>query len=121
MDEADRLADRVAIIDHGHLLVLDTPEALKGRLGQGDVLEINLNGQATQAEVAIRALVQEGIPAVLDASHALLTVRALNTANLLPPILEALASAGVQPSEIRLRANTLEDVFLQLTGRTLRE
>jgi ABC-2 type transport system ATP-binding protein len=121
MDEADRLADRVAIIDHGQLLVLDTPEALKGRLGQGDVLEISLNGQAAKSEGAIRALAQEGIPVVLDASHALLTVRALNAANLLHPILEALASAGVRPGEVRLRANTLEDVFLQLTGRTLRE
>ncbi len=46
MDEADRLADRVAIIDHGRLLVLDTPQALKARLGEGDVLELSLNGDA---------------------------------------------------------------------------
>jgi len=121
MDEAERLADRVAIIDHGQLLVLDTPEALKGRLGEGDVLEISLNGQAERAEEASQALAREGIPVALDAAHTSLTVRALNAANLLRPILEVLQAAGLEPGEVRLRANTLEDVFLQLTGRKLRE
>ena len=42
MDEAERLADRVAIIDHGQLLVVDTPEELKRTVGEGDVLEVNI-------------------------------------------------------------------------------
>ena len=46
MDEAERLADRVGIIDHGKLLVLDTPQALKARLGEGDVLEVEFTGDA---------------------------------------------------------------------------
>jgi ABC-2 type transport system ATP-binding protein len=47
MDEADRMADRVAIIDHGQLLTVDTPSALKHTVGEGDVLEIELNNDAT--------------------------------------------------------------------------
>lgn len=50
-----------------------------------------------------------------------MTLRALNLVNLLPAILEALSAAGIHPGEVRLRANSLEDVFIQLTGRKLRE
>ena len=48
MDEADRVADRVAIIDHGELLVLDTPDRSSRRVGEGDVVEIRLAGEAAQ-------------------------------------------------------------------------
>jgi hypothetical protein len=48
-------------------------------------------------------------------------VRALNVVNLLPPIMEVLAKSDLHCGEVRLRANTLEDVFIQLTGRRLRE
>lgn len=121
MDEADRLADRVAIIDHGELLVLDTPEALKRRVGTGDVVEIEIgrprdNGQQLLARV--EPLVAE---ARLDAGGGLLTVRALNAVGILPAILDALESCGLQASDMRVRKNTLEDVFIQLTGRKLRE
>jgi len=51
----------------------------------------------------------------------MLTVRALNAVNLLPAIMQVLSTAGLHCSEVRLRANTLEDVFIQLTGRRLRE
>jgi hypothetical protein len=48
-------------------------------------------------------------------------IRALNVVNLLPAIMEVLTEAGLQCGEVRLRANSLEDVFIQLTGRRLRE
>src|SRR5512143_3734955 len=56
MDEAERMADRVAIIDHGELLVMDTPEALKRRAGEGDVLEIQLNSHHDEAAEAVKRL-----------------------------------------------------------------
>jgi len=123
MDEAERVADRIAIIDHGELLVLDTPDALKGRVGEGDVLEIGLNGQtgndnAERARVALARLTPH---VALDVIHGTLTVRALNAVNLLPSIMEVLSETGLRCGEVHLRANTLEDVFIQLTGRRLRE
>ncbi len=123
MDEAERVADRIAIIDHGELLVLDTPEALKRSVGEGDVLEIALTGSAggDQAQRAYQALRQITPQIALDAAQGTLTVRALNGVNLLPAIMEVLAQAGLQCGEVRLRANSLEDVFIQLTGRRLRE
>ena len=121
MDEADRLADRVAIIDHGELLVLDTPERLKQRVGAGDVVEIHLEDGMTEAGVAQAALAEIATDVSLDPAGQVLRVRALNAVGRLAGILEALTAAGLQPGEVNLRANTLEDVFIQLTGRRLRE
>lgn len=126
MDEADRLADRVAIIDHGELLVLDTPQALKRRVGEGDVIEIDLSGQP-DGEKALAALRQAPFLSTatqrvtLDVAHETLIVRAFNAVGMLPAILETLAAVGLQCGQVRLRENTLEDVFIQLTGRRLRE
>jgi ABC-2 type transport system ATP-binding protein len=128
MDEADRVADRVAIIDHGELLVVDTPEALKRRVGEGDALEIDFKGvegdqAGSRARAALATLCDDaghGITAV-DEAHGTLTVHALNAVAVLPAILGALAASGLQPGEVHLRQNTLEDVFIRLTGRRLRE
>lgn len=121
MDEAERVADRVGIIDHGHLLVLDTPEALKRSVGEGDVLEIRLDGQPDDGETALAALAHLANRVALNVAHGTLTVRALNVVRLLPTILESLNGIGLECSDVRLRESTLEDVFIHLTGRRLRE
>ncbi len=118
MDEAERLADRVAIIDHGELLVLDTPEALKHNIGEGDVLEIALRDKSAPVQVALDDL-KDRISIIM--TDEILQVRALDIVNLLPLILDKLNVAGIQPGEIHLRENSLEDVFIRLTGRRLRE
>jgi len=118
MDEAERLADRVAIIDHGALLVLDTPEDLKHSVGEGDVLEIAVKDNNTIVQSALDDLSDRVSVTVLDE---ILQVRALDIVNLLPLILEKITAAGIQPGEVHLRENTLEDVFIRLTGRRLRE
>jgi ABC-2 type transport system ATP-binding protein len=121
MDEAERLADRIAIIDHGELLVQDTPERLKQSLGEGDLVEIHLeNGTHDQSE-AQNALTGLSQHVKYDAESGQLKIRALNAVGNLAEILEALRSAGFKPGEVNIHANTLEDVFIQLTGRRLRE
>ena len=122
MAEADRVADRIAIIDHGELLVLDTPESLKRSVGTGDVLEISLPAAAMRDECGLEQALA-GLPAgaTANVANGTLTVRALNVLGLLPAILEALRQSGLQPGEVRLRENSLEDVFIRLTGRRLRE
>jgi ABC-2 type transport system ATP-binding protein len=127
MDEAERLVDRVAIIDHGQLLVLDTPQKLKEQVGTGDVLEIGFSGETDEAGVAglqtaLQAQLNSSVSQLrIDTQAHLLSLRALNAIALLPGILERLRGVGLQPGEVRLRENTLEDVFIQLTGRRLRE
>ena len=117
MDEAERLADRVAIMDHGKLLTVDTPEALKHTVGDGDVLEIE-----TQAGAGGRALsaITKLVPQVSTSDHTLV-IRARGVVELLPAIMDALHAIDAHPGEVRLRTNTLEDVFISLTGRKLRE
>ncbi|MBN1287368.1 MAG: ABC transporter, partial [Anaerolineae bacterium] len=72
-------------------------------------------------EKAKAALAHLDGKAALQVVHDTLTVRALKAAGLLPGVLDALAAAGIEIGEVRLRENTLEDVFIQLTGRRLRE
>jgi ABC-2 type transport system ATP-binding protein len=129
MEEADRLADRIAIMDHGELLVLDTPDALKQRLGEGDVLELNFKHtpqvDALSAEEKMERTRKTLMPFVAGLKstpqNGGVILRALDLVSVLPRILTALAEAGLPCAEMRFRANTLEDVFIQLTGRRLRE
>jgi ABC-2 type transport system ATP-binding protein len=120
MDEADRMAQRVAIMDHGKLLVLDTPEALKRKVGEGDVLEIDLGGDHDlPPEKGLESVIK--LAPQTNIVGRTLVIRAKAAVDLLTIITETLRAAGFQPGEIRLRANTLEDVFIELTGRRLRE
>jgi len=131
MDEAERLADRVAIIDHGALLMLDTPDALKRRVGEGDVVEVRL-GRALRdrqlpkvsAALDARLMTYAGLcfnQAAPGQEGSLLSLRVRNAVSVRPAIMAALDAAGVQASDVWVRENTLEDVFIQLTGRKLRE
>jgi ABC-2 type transport system ATP-binding protein len=118
MDEAHRMADRVAVIDMGRLLVIDTPDALVGKVGEGDVLEIEFAGFGSGQEDFVLDLPDQSQKLILED---ILQIRGLDLVNHLPGILSSLEKSGVQIGEIRLRKNTLEDVFIQLTGRRLRE
>ncbi|NOQ38687.1 MAG: ATP-binding cassette domain-containing protein [Anaerolineales bacterium] len=118
MDEAERLADRVAIIDRGKLMVLDKPDTLKQTVGEGDVLEITLLNQKEAIELDLSFLEDRAQILIVDN---VLQIRALDLVNLLQSILARLHDSGIQTGDIRLRKNTLEDVFIKLTGRRLRE
>ena len=120
MDEAERVVDRVAIVDHGRLLEVDTPTALKKRVGGGDRLELVLTrddlplGEETQKKIADAV---EGA----ETNATGLVVRRLAVIDRLPAILASLQGLGLSPQRIDLRESSLEDVFLSLTGRSLRE
>ena len=116
MDEAERMADRVAIIDKGKLLVLDTPDELKQTVGEGDVLEISIKNPA---------MIKGVLPYLNEWAQALMVddilhIRALDLVNQLQNVLTHLEKGGILFGDIRMRKNTLEDVFIQLTGRSLR-
>jgi ABC-2 type transport system ATP-binding protein len=119
MDEADRLAQRVAIIDHGELLVVDTPKNLKRRLGEDDVLEIDLKDDGGNLQGSMETITPFASQVSLVGRTLIMHLRA--AVEQINPIMERLKTRGYQPGEIRLRENTLEDVFISLTGRRLRE
>ncbi|HWA55775.1 MAG TPA: ABC transporter ATP-binding protein [Gemmatimonadales bacterium] len=120
MEEAERLCDRVAIVDQGKIIALGTPRELISRLGADQVVEVMVES----GEAAARAReVTGGVPGVLDArvEGAVLSLRVGQLHTVLPALLETLTRAGVAIGELRTHAPTLEDVFVSLTGRHLRD
>ena len=122
MDEADRVAGRVAIIDHGKVLCCDTPDALRREIGEGDVVQVDLPGGPLEDGTLARiAAAVEPFGASVSRGPVGLAMVGHRGAEALAPLLTVLAAAGVITGEVRLRRPTLEDVFLDLTGRRLRE
>jgi ABC-2 type transport system ATP-binding protein len=115
MDEADRLCDRIAIIDQGKMLVTDTPENLKRKYGRGDKLEVHFSGTLTD-RTDIENLAYE---TELKDSSVIFKAKAI--VEQIPFILESLKKKGISITGMHLSENTLEDVFISLTGRKLRE
>ena len=117
LDEADALCDRVLIIDGGSIIAEGTPDELKRRIG-GDLVTLGVEGDAAAARDAVAAEVPEATVEVLDD-----TVRATvaHGDQRLPGMLRALDAAGLVVSSVGLARPSLDDVFLQLTGRSLRD
>ena len=120
MEEADRLSDRVAIMDKGELLVLDTPKNLKKKLGKGDVVEIKLSNTEVIEKALEMIITIEGVEETKEIGDKIV-VRALDAVRKLPRIIDTLRGLNVEITDTSIRHNTLEDVFISLTGRGLRE
>lgn len=120
MDEADRLSDRIAIIDHGKLLKLDTPTNLKKEIGEGDVVEMKLSDPEKNHEVANLLSAMEDVHSAVEVDGTL-NVRAMDAVGKLPKIIDTVEKAGCHVLDLSVRQNTLEDVFIDLTGTGLRE
>ena len=125
MDEAQRLCDRVGVVDHGKMIALGTPQALIDSLGGNQIVEISVaEGAAEVAEVLVdlaEALRTAG--GVQNArsqnGRVVLTVTELHVA--LPGVLQQLEARGLELTNLSTHQATLEDVFVTLTGRALRE
>ncbi len=116
MDEAERLCDRVAIVDHGKAIALGTPGELIDQNGGQHLVEVStepaLPPEALTGLLGLRSLRAkgDGFALSIDAPHVTL-----------PALVARLGERGVAPTRLVSRTATLDDVFLALTGRTLRE
>jgi ABC-2 type transport system ATP-binding protein len=120
MDEAERLCDRIAVVDHGRIIASGTPRELIRSLGGDHVIEIAVEDGGPE-ELRPEDLVD--LPAVrsahAEAGHLLLTVTEPHVA--LAPLLEKLGARGFALASLTTRHASLEDVFMSLTGRHLRD
>jgi ABC-2 type transport system ATP-binding protein len=115
MEEADELCNRVAIIDHGQILVCDTPQNLKSSVGAQKVINLHLAGSDPQLQQTLNQL--HGVKNIETAKDGV-RIFVDNLDGLLPKIIEV---TGPKLKDISVSETTLETVFIKLTGRDLRE
>ena len=116
MDEAEALCDRLAIVDHGKILRSGTPAELIASLGMPSVVELTFDGAAPDpTDFAAR------LGAAVEARGDIWEIPTPDPKTMLPRLLTTIESAHLEYNQVHVRRATLEDVFLQLTGRSLRE
>jgi ABC-2 type transport system ATP-binding protein len=118
MEEADELCERVAIIDHGKILVEDTPAALKGSLGAQKVYALDLAGHERTPALVRQLQQMQGVRGV-ESTPTGIRILADNADGLLPEIVRVSNPYGLR--DLTMTETSLETVFIRLTGRDLRE
>jgi ABC-2 type transport system ATP-binding protein len=119
MEEADKLCDRVAIMDHGRILALDTPDALKQSIGADTVVTIRTTGDAERLGEVLARDVAEVTRA--RAADDRLELHVQGGERLIPRIVLAAEHNGFELIDVSVAEPTLETVFINLTGRELRD
>ena len=119
MEEADALCDRLAIIDHGKLLALDTPEQLKRSVGIDAMITVSASGDLDR----LASVLRDAIPTATKVEHVEGVVRVWvqQLRGVLPDIVEAAEKQGFNVTDLSSTEPTLETVFIDLTGKDLRE
>ncbi|MFX1374258.1 MAG: ABC transporter ATP-binding protein [Promethearchaeota archaeon] len=118
MEEADDLSDELIIIDNGKIITQGTPKELKGRLGKGDVIEFKVKEQVNREEVIPRLEKLDFVKWVKPVGKRRIILNGLDGLRRINEIIDAVE---VKMLDISIRKNTLEDVFIDLTGRRLRD
>jgi ABC-2 type transport system ATP-binding protein len=119
MEEADQLCGRVAIMDHGKILALDTPSALKASVGADTLVTVLASGDAEALATHLRASIEGVIAARTIDGGVELHVKGAE--RILPRVVEATEGGGFDVVDLRVSETTLETVFITLTGKELRE
>ena len=119
LEEADAIADRVVVIDHGLVIADDTATGLKS--GLGDLLTLGFAEAQHATLAAERAAARLSTDATIERAGAVVTIRSPHGAETAPGLVQELAEVGAPVRRIEVAGPTLDDVFLDLTGRSLRE
>jgi ABC-2 type transport system ATP-binding protein len=119
MDEADRLCNRIAIVDHGKLVALDTPEALKASVPGSNVIEAHFEHAPANWHERLRAL--PGVTSVQDESSGMFRVLTDNGSGTTTDLVQMAVVSGVGLKTLTVQNTTLDDVFVHYTGRQLRD
>ena len=119
MDEADRLCNRIAIVDHGKLVALDSPEALKASVPGSNVIEVQFDNPPADWEQRLHTLT--GVTSVQREAAGMYRVLTANGSRTTTELVEMAVTAGVPIRTLMVQNTTLDDVFVHYTGRQLRD
>ncbi|PYV55703.1 MAG: multidrug ABC transporter ATP-binding protein [Acidobacteria bacterium] len=119
MDEADRLCDRIAIVDHGKLVALDTPPALKASVPGSNVIEAQFESAPADWEQMLHKLT--GVTSVQHEGAGMYRILTSDGSRATTDLVEAAVHAGVRVKSLSVQNTTLDDVFVHYTGRQLRD
>jgi ABC-2 type transport system ATP-binding protein len=119
MEEADQLCDRLAIMDHGKILALDTPAGLKASVGADSIVTVHAMGDLN----ALSALLQQEVAGVISVNQvdSSLQVHVKGASSIVPPIVTVAERGGFLLQDLSVAEPTLETVFINLTGKELRD
>jgi ABC-2 type transport system ATP-binding protein len=119
MEEADKLCDRIAIVDHGKLVALGTPVELKNSVAGANVVEVHFDRETEEWEERLKKL--EGVTTVQPESAGFYRVLTTSGSKTTMQIVELAASLGETLTSLSVQNTTLDDVFIHYTGRQLRD
>src|SRR5213595_2724205 len=119
MDEADKLCDRIAIVDHGRLVALDTPPALKASVPGSNVIESQFENAPGDWEQTLHKLT--GVTSVQHEGAGMYRILTSDGSRATTDLVEAAVHAGVRVKSLSVQNTTLDDVFVHYTGRQLRD
>jgi ABC-2 type transport system ATP-binding protein len=118
MDEADRLCDRIAIVDHGKLMALDSPMKLKASIPAAGFLEVSFSSIPEGWQETLKSLPE--VANVIEHDH-IFRIASQNGPRTTVELVEAARRAGIDVSSLSVQSTTLDDVFTHYTGRQLRD
>ncbi|MEZ5145432.1 MAG: ABC transporter ATP-binding protein [Acidimicrobiales bacterium] len=119
MEEADQLCDRLAIIDHGHVLALDTPDKLKASTGADTMITVTAEGDLDQLADMLKGAIAGSTDAIVLDGQVMLGVTGAK--GVLPQVVQVAERHGVTVTDLSISEPSLETVFINLTGKDLRE
>jgi ABC-2 type transport system ATP-binding protein len=119
MEEADQLCDRLAIIDHGRILALDTPAGLKASVGADTIVTVSASGDLA----SLAGLLEREVEGVTQTYQVDGTIRVhvKGASRVLPQVVTAAERGGFEVNDLSVAEPTLETVFINLTGKELRD
>jgi ABC-2 type transport system ATP-binding protein len=124
MEEADQLSDRIGIIDQGKIIALDTPEELKRRINQVDVIRLEISGWHEEMAQTLSSLPEvERLATRFLGGDSLweVSLHSSNSRAVLQGVIDRLSHNGTRLVNMNIVQPTLEDVFIDLTGKALRD
>jgi ABC-2 type transport system ATP-binding protein len=119
MDEADRLCDRIAIVDHGKLVALDAPRALKASVPGSNVIEVQFSNAPLGWEDQLHQLAD--VTSVQSQAANMYRILTGNGSKTTTELVELAVGSNVQVKSLSVQNTTLDDVFVHFTGRQLRD